>query len=77
MNQEKNFQSTLEKLGEFLRTFDLNKELFDEFAKYFDILDSKKSTYQEKYETCIIVEYLMDKAKDLPKISDRKKSSKR
>ena len=73
MDKLKYYQSVLEKLGELLRTVDLGPNLFNEAVEYFEILDSKKSTIEEKHRACILVEDLIAKTKDFPKLNNHPK----
>ena len=61
------FKQKLEELSNLLTTVDLGQNLFDEATEYFDILDSKSSTEQEKHNTCALIENLIARTKDFPK----------
>lgn len=67
MPNTKYFQKILENLSELLQTVDLGQDLFNEAVEYFDILDSKTSTYEEKHQACIFVENLISRTKDFPR----------
>lgn len=61
------FKQKLEELANLLTTVDLGQNLFDEATEYFDILDSKSSTVQEKHNACILIEDLISRTRDFPK----------
>lgn len=44
-----NFEKTLKNLSTMMRTKRLVKPLFDETVRYFEILDSKETSYQDKH----------------------------
>lgn len=70
MNETKQFQKTLIDLSDLIKTVDLGPDLFKEAVEYFEILDSKKSTNKEKYRACILVEDLISKTRDFPRINN-------
>lgn len=61
------FKQKLEELANLLTTVDLGQNLFDEATEYFDILDRKSSTDQEKHNACILIEDLISRTRDFPK----------
>ena len=77
MSETKHFQATLDNLGELLRTVDLGQNLFNEAVLYFEILDSKESTTEQKHRACILVEDLMYKTRDFPRVNTNLKHGRR
>ena len=77
MSETKHFQATLDNLGELLRTVDLGQNLFNEAVLYFEILDSKESTTEQKHRACILVEDLISKTRDFPRLNFDNKVTKR
>lgn len=72
-----NFEKVLEKLAEVMVSKDLGQPLFNEAIKYFDILDSNLSTYEEKHRACILAEDLLSRTRGIPEFEDYVKKGRR
>ena len=69
MDYNNQFQKTLENLSELIKTVDLGPNLFKEAVEYFEVLDNKDSTPEEKHNACILVEDLISRTRDFPRIN--------
>ena len=67
------FKETLNNLANLLETIKLSPMLYEDAVKYFDILDSKETSDEEKHYTCIMVEDLISKTRDFPIIKRAKR----
>ena len=72
-----NFEKVLEKLAEVMVSKDLGQPLFNEAIKYFDILDSNLSTYEEKHKANILAENLLGNTRDFPDLGSSIKRGRR
>lgn len=77
MGDNNRVQKTLENLSELIKTVDLGPNLFEEAVEYFEILEDKNSTDEDKHRACILVEDLMSKTRDFPRVNTNLKHGRR
>ena len=61
-----NFKKLTEELGQIMLYENLDEYLFNEAAKFYEILDDPDSTYEEKHAAGLYVDWLVKYVKDFP-----------